>query len=107
MIGFLLLWLYQNLWLTYIAFIIWTFAEIIIVPSLNALAINSSAVNLHLTIFSINTVAMGVGEGLGNFFGAYFAGHCLLSGCWSDLFGILLIMSILFFVTGLLCSYKS
>ncbi len=105
-IGFYLLWARNNIIFTYIVFVIWTFAEIMMVPAISALLINNLAINLRLIALTINTACMGIGEGLGNFFGAYLSGLCLKTGNWSDLFAVLLTISIIFFFTGLFFSYK-
>ncbi len=100
LIGFLILTSHQNIICLYLAVIFWSLAEIISTPMLNILVINSTQKNMRLIGFAINALAMGVGEGIGNFIGVILAGYSYANNCWNLAFSLfaLLIIFFIFFI---------
>ncbi|TAK75862.1 MAG: MFS transporter [Gammaproteobacteria bacterium] len=73
-IGFLLLYLLPNLAMSYSSMIMWTFGEILIVPSLNSALSELIQGPERLHVFAFNGVAMGIGEGIGMYLGTALVG---------------------------------
>ena len=68
--GSLIVYVFNNPTIVLISVVLWAFAEILLMPSLQAhLADNTSPEN-RVVLFSLNAVAMGIGEGAGSFIGA-------------------------------------
>jgi len=95
-IGFLVLASYQHIITLYLAVIFWSFAEIIATPTLNVLVITSTEQNMRLIGFAINAIAMGIGEGIGNFVGVILAGYSYSNNCWYLAFSALALLSLFF-----------
>jgi DHA1 family multidrug resistance protein-like MFS transporter len=94
--GLILLGLSKSTCSVYISVLLWTISEIIMIPTLNKLVVDTSDSNIRLMGFSINAIAIGIGEGGGNFVGASLAGYSSLSGHWNYTFSILAGINIAF-----------
>lgn len=97
-IGFLALGSFYYLSTAYFAIVIWTVAEILLIPALSALVAKTSQEEHRTVSFAINAVAMGIGEGAGNFFGTYLSKFGLHFGAWNITFLSLMVIAILFTV---------
>lgn len=69
LIGFMLIGIFHNIYFVTAATILWTLAEIIMIPALSVLLIRYTPGELRVGIFGWNAVAVGLGEGGGQMIG--------------------------------------
>lgn len=93
-IGFLMLILFQNRGGFYLSILAWSFAESVMTPALNFLIIKVTQPNLRFSGFAMNGIAMGIGEGIGNFTGVTIASYCLAAQQWNSAFCLLACLSL-------------
>lgn len=67
------LWLHYATTLTelYFAIFVWTLGELLLIPTLQSCISGYSAKNILISVLAINSIAMGIGEGLGGVLGIY------------------------------------
>jgi MFS family permease len=80
------LWLYHAGSQTelYLALFIWTLGELLLIPTLQSCISGYAAKNILVSVLAINSVAMGIGEGVGGFLGIYLiknSNYCFLIFC--------------------------
>lgn len=100
-LGFALLWLFPAWQTVYIAVVFWTLAEILIMPALDTLVAEGAPKDYKQTAFTVNSVAVGLGEGIGNFAGVSIAGFFLVTGGLQNLYLLLAASAILAVVLAL------
>lgn len=84
--GFALLWLFPLWQVVYAAVVFWTLAEILIMPALDTLVVEGALTEYKQTAFTVNSIAVGLGEGIGNFAGVSIAGFFLATGGLQNLY---------------------
>lgn len=87
--GFALLWLWPGWQIVYAAVALWTLGEMLLMPTLDTLVAEGALVEHKQVAFVVYSVAIGVGEGLGNLFGVSLAGFLLKSGNFGYLYTLL------------------
>jgi hypothetical protein len=73
----------------YAAVGLWTLGEILLMPALDTLIAEGALVEHIQVAFVVYSVAIGVGEGLGNLFGVSLADSLLKSGNFSSFYMLL------------------
>ena len=106
LIGLIILMAQQNIFGLYLAAILWSIGELIMTPALNTLVAKMVNKTALLSTFAINAIAMGIGEGLGNFIGVLLAGYSSDNKNWSISFLILLIFTFTFIIFLILKNIK-
>lgn len=91
--GFALMWLWPFWQVVYGAVILWTLAEMMLMPALDVLVAEHAPPEYRIMAFALKGVAIGVGEGLGNLVGVWLAGLLLQAGAMYHLYGLLALMS--------------
>jgi hypothetical protein len=88
-LGFTILWLVPQLPTIYIAVFLWTLGEMLLMPALDTLVAEGALMEYKQTGFALNSLAVSLGEGIGNFIGVAIAGFLLQSGHLSTLYTFL------------------
>jgi MFS transporter, DHA1 family, multidrug resistance protein len=87
--GFALLWFFPGWQIVYAAVTLWTLGEMLLMPALDTLVAEGALVEHKQVAFAVYSVAVGLGEGLGNLFGVSLVGFLLKSGNVSYLYTLL------------------
>lgn len=99
LLGFIILAVFPVLISVYLVIIIWTVAEILLIPALSALVAHSSLPEYKTVGFTINALSMGIGEGAGNFIGMGLSKFGL-EGHWSVTFISLALIALTFILVN-------
>ncbi len=105
-IGFFALGSFHYIITAYFAIFIWTVAEILLIPALSALVASGCPKEHHTVGFAMNALAMGIGEGAGNFSGTFLSGFGLRFNAWNITFLSLTIISALFTIVCIIFSTR-
>lgn len=89
--GFAVLWLFPVWQLVYVAVALWTLAEILLMPALDTLVAEGALAEHKQIAFTLNSVAVGLGEGIGNFIGVSLAGWLVMTGKPGNLYLFLML----------------
>lgn len=100
-LGFALLWLFPIWQMVYPAIVLWTLAEILIMPALDTLVAEGALTEYKHTAFTLNSIAVGFGEGIGNFAGVSIAAFFLARGGLQNLYMLLAASTIVAVVIAL------
>lgn len=92
--GFALMWLFPVWQIIYVAVVLWTLGEMLLMPSLDTLIAKGALAEHTQVAFVVYSVAIGIGEGLGNLFGVSLADFLLKSGNFSYLYMLLTIAAL-------------
>lgn len=92
--GFALMWLFPGWQIIYAAVVLWTLGEMLLMPSLDTLIAKGALVEHTQVAFVVYSVAIGIGEGLGNLFGVSLADFLLKSGNFSYLYMLLTVAAL-------------
>lgn len=87
--GFALLWLVPTWQMIYVSVSLWTLGEILLMPALDTLVAVGGLAEYKQVAFTLNSVAISLGEGAGNLVGLSLAGWLLKSGNLNTLYAIL------------------
>lgn len=93
--GFALLWLIPIWQMIYAAVALWTLAEILLMPALDTLVAEGSLPEYKRMAFTLNSVAVSIGEGLGNLVGVSLASLLLKTGEINGLYALLSLCALL------------
>ena len=85
--GFALLWLWPYWQVAYGSIVLWTIGEMLLMPALDTFVAQATTDEHRLVAFALNAIAVGAGEGLGNFVGVAMAGWLLEVGALHHLYG--------------------
>ncbi|HLG60945.1 MAG TPA: MFS transporter [Ktedonosporobacter sp.] len=94
--GFALLWFFPLWQVVYAAVTLWTLGEILLMPALDTLVAEGALVEHKQVAFTLNAVAVSLGEGIGNLIGVSGAESLLNSGDLRYLYT--------FFTAGAICA---
>lgn len=87
-LGFLLAWQVPVIAVGYLAVALWTLAEILLMPSLDALASEAGGRSGQVATFALSGLAIAIGEGLGSFAGVALSAALGRSGELPAVFGL-------------------
>jgi len=79
----------------YLALFIWTLGELLLIPTLQSCISGYVAKNILVSVLAINSVAMGIGEGMGGFLGIYLvknSPYCFL------IFSVLTLLTLVYII---------
>lgn len=99
--GFTLLWLVPYWPVVYGAVTLWTLAEMLLMPGLDTLVAEGALVEHKRMAFILNSIAVSIGEGLGNMVGVFLAGWSLKIGNPNVLYAILALSAFAALIIGL------
>ena len=90
----------QNIILVYGCVAFWTLGEILLIPAVNSLVSQYSQEENRMFAFSLNAIAMGIGEGLGYLFSINLSGEAMHQDnvSFQEIYLLLTILSVLFFI---------
>lgn len=78
--GFALLWFFPYWQVVYAAVVLWTLGEMLLTPALDTLVAEGALFEYKHIAFTLNTIAVGLGEAIGNFVGVALAGWLIRYG---------------------------
>lgn len=93
--GFALLWIAPRWWMAYAAVTLWTFGEMLIMPTLDTMTARTLAPHQRMVGFSFAGVAMSVGDGLGGALGVALAGWLNERHRLDELYGVMAVFAVL------------
>lgn len=98
--GFVLLWIAPRWWMAYAAVTLWTFGEMLIMPTLDTMTARTLEPHQRMVGFSFAGVAMSVGDGLGGAVGVALAGWLNQHHRLNQLYGVMALFAALVLVAA-------
>ncbi|HSR25115.1 MAG TPA: MFS transporter [Candidatus Eisenbacteria bacterium] len=87
--GFLLVWLWPSWQVAFLAVVVWSLAEMLVLPGIDATTAGALPADLRISGFSLASVATAAGEGGGSFVGVAAAGQLVLHHQLREWYGVL------------------
>lgn len=99
--GFVLLWLAPRWWMAYASVTLWTFGEMLVMPTLDTMTARTLRPDERMVGFSFAGVAMSAGDGIGGALGVALAGRLAQHHHLDQLYGLLALAAAAVLVTAL------
>ena len=107
-VGFALLCFFPYWQVVYIAVVFWTLGELLLSPTLDTLVAEGAIFEHKHIAFTLNTIAIGLGEAIGNFVGVLLTGWLIRYGDISNFYALFTLVGIAaMFVAMLVLAYCS
>ncbi len=104
--GFILIWLLPYWQMAFPAIVLWTGGEMFIFPALDTLLAGGIPPSLRITCFSLNAVAIALGEGVGSLLGVWIVGLLAPLGQIRYLYALFAMFATLALVAAMLINWE-